>query len=58
MTINWVENKNLLLGLAIGLLMAGSVSDRVRLVAAATSLAAAVICIVMSRRQNDPEVTT
>ena len=56
--INWAENRNLFSGLAVGLLMAGLVSDTARQIAVATALALSVACGVMSQRQKNAKVTT
>ena len=50
--INWVETKDMSMGLALGLLLAGSFNDRTRLLAATVALAAAVVCIIIVRRRK------
>lgn len=50
--INWVETKDTLLGLALGLLLAGSLSNPNRMLAATAALVAAVLCIVIVRRRK------
>lgn len=52
MAINWVETKDMSVGLALGLLLAGAFNDRTRLLAATAALAAAVVCIVIIRRRK------
>lgn len=55
---NWVETKDMSMGLAVGLLLAGSFNDRTRLLAATAALAASVACMLIVRRRKAGQATS